>query len=230
MRVLRVVVGVLLGASGALMCAASWQRWAGACGLLDYDGAACARRQDHLYDFLAPASPWQPIGGAAVLAGWSLVMLALALMVLPWALTGRRPGGPTAVALVGAVLGTAIVGAATLRSGYSELAVAPSGHDLALYAWLILPLAVLIRLVFSARGWARATAVGLALASPLVAWFSYALGPFDARPWWEAISGLLTLGAGLCLLCAAVIRPSTRAEATGVAVSMAGHEAPVSTK
>jgi hypothetical protein len=49
----------------------------------------------------------------------------------------------------------------------------------------------------------------LILASPLVAFFTYAIGPFDARPWWEAVSGLLTCAAGTCLLVA-VTRPPAR--------------------
>ncbi len=65
-------------------------------------------------------------------------------------------------------------------------------------------LSLLVRFALGARGWARAACVLLFLASPIVAALSYAIGPYDARPWWEAGSGLLTLGAGLCLLVAAV--------------------------
>ena len=57
LRVLRVGVGVLLGASGALMYAASWQRWAGACPWGDNDSGPCSFRQDHRYDFVAPSAP-----------------------------------------------------------------------------------------------------------------------------------------------------------------------------
>lgn len=64
----------------------------------------------------------------------------------------------------------------------------------------------------TARGWSLAAAVSLILASPLVAAFSYAVGPYDTQPWWEAISGLLTATAGLCLLAAAAFsgRSQTR--------------------
>ena len=44
----------------------------------------------------------------------------------------------------------------------------------------------------------------LVLAMPMVAYFSYAIGSFDARPWWEAISAALMAAAALCLLVAAV--------------------------
>jgi hypothetical protein len=67
--------------------------------------------------------------------------------------------------------------------------------------------------VFS-RGWASgAAALLLILASPLVAFFTYAIGPWDAQPWWEAISGLLTCGAGACVLVEAVRRPDRRRDA-----------------
>ena len=43
---------------------------------------------------------------------------------------------------------------------------------------------------------------------PIVAYFSYAIGSYDTRPWWEAISGAITAVAALCLFMAAVSRPS----------------------
>jgi hypothetical protein len=203
LRVLRVGVGVLLGGSGALMYAASWQRWRGACPWGDVDGALCTRRQDHRYDFVAPTAPWQPVGDAAQLAGWSLLVLALAFVLLPWALTGRRPGLVSAAALVGAVLALAAVGVATVRSGLAGTVVRPLSGDLALSVWLLAPPVLLVRFAVAVRGWPLAAAVWLVLATPLVAAFSYAVGPHDAQPWWEAISALLTATAGLCLLAAA---------------------------
>jgi hypothetical protein len=203
LRVLRVGVGTLLGASGALMYAASWQRWAGACPWGDGDSARCDIRQDHRYDFVAPSAPWEPLGEAAQLAGWSLLVLAAAFVLLPWALTGRRPGVFSAAALVGAVLGSAAVGVATLRSGIAGSVVHPTFGDLALSLWLLVPPVLLVRLAVAARGWALAAAVWLVLGTPLVAAFSYAVGPYDAQPWYEAISGLCTATAGVCLLGAA---------------------------
>ena len=132
LRVLRAGAAVLLAASGALMYAASRQRWAGACPWGDVDGALCTTRQDHLYDFVAPTAPWEPVGGAAQLAGWSLLVLALAYVLLPWALTGRRPGVVSAAALVGAVLALGAGGVATLRSGLAGSVVHPLSNDLAL--------------------------------------------------------------------------------------------------
>ncbi|WP_244928296.1 hypothetical protein [Nocardioides sp. W7] len=203
LRVLRVGAGLLMVACGALMYAASWQRWAGACAWGEADSALCTVRQDHRYDFLPPAAPWEPVGDAAELAGWSLLVLALAFVLLPWALTGRRPGVFAAMALVGAVLATAVVGAATLRSGLAGSVVEATAHDLASFVWAFVPPALLIRFAIDSRGWTLAAAALLVLGTPLVAMFSYAVGPYDAQPWYEGISGLLTATAGLCLLGAA---------------------------
>ena len=204
MRILRAGVGLMLVAAGALIYAASWQRWAGACAWGQDGGGACLARQDHLYDFVAPTSPWEPVGNAAQLAGGSLLVAALALALLPWALTGRRPGTVTGVALSGAVLAQVSVGAATLISGLSGEVVRPAIAALAVYLWILWPPALLVRFAIPARGWARAACVFLVLASPLVAALSYAIGPYDAEPWWEATSGTLTVVGGVCLLVAAV--------------------------
>jgi hypothetical protein len=219
LRVLRVGAGVLLGSSGALMYAASWQRWAGACPWGDLEDARCLNRQDHRYDFVAPTAPWEPVGHAAQLAGWSLLVLALACVLLPWALTGRRPGVASAAALIGAVLALGVVGVATFRSGLTGSVVHPILYDLALFVWLLVLPVLLVRFAIAARGWPLAAAVWLVLATPLVAAVSYAVGPYDAQPWWEAISGLLTATAGLCLVAAAVFgsRPRTHESAVTVA-------------
>ena len=91
-RMLRVLTGIGLGGAGALMFAASWQRWAGACTGPSGSARACEVREDHLYDFLPPLEPWEPTGSAAELGGLSLLVFALVLPLLPWALTARRPG------------------------------------------------------------------------------------------------------------------------------------------
>ncbi|HQR27801.1 MAG TPA: hypothetical protein PLP61_12255 [Nocardioides sp.] len=221
LRVLRVGVGALLGASGALMYAASWQRWAGVCPWGDVEGGACSSRQDHLYDFVAPTAPWEPVGIAAQLAGWSLLVLALALVPLPWALTGRRPGAVSAVALGGAVLAVGAVGVATLRSGLTGSVVEPISPELAGLVAALVPPALLVRFAVVSRGWTLAAAVWLVLATPLVAAFTYAVGPYDAQPWWEAISGLFTVTAGLCLLGAAAFSGRSRTHERAVAASPA---------
>lgn len=213
MRVLRIGGGVLLGISGVLMYAASWQRWAGVCGWGDKESPACSRRQDHLFDFLAPMAPWQPVGHAAELAGGSLLVLALALALMPWVLTGRRPGLIGAMPLIGAVVAAAIVGATTLLSGIrGELTTLP-GYDLALTLLLFLPPVLFVAWLVSARGWAMAATGLLLLSSPLVAAFTYAVGPYDAQPWWEAISGAFVVAAGLSVICSAFQRERPRVRA-----------------
>ena len=207
-RVVRVGAGGLLVVSGALMGAASWQRWAGACSWGEVESVLCSRRQDHLYDFIAPTSPWEPVGHAAQLAGWSLLVLVLAFALLPWALTGRRPGLVSAAVLVVALVAMGSVGAATLLTGLAGSVVHPASYELVLYAFLFLPPGLLIRWGVDARGWPLAATVWLVLATPFAASLSYAVGSYDARPWWEAISGLLTVTAGLCLLVSSAFAPA----------------------
>ena len=85
--------------------------------------------------------------------------------------------------------------------------------------WLLVPPVLLVRFAVAARGWALAAAVWLVLATPLVAAFSYAVGPYDAQPWWEAISGLLTATAGLCLLGAAAFSSRSWTHESAVTVA-----------
>jgi hypothetical protein len=123
------------------------------------------------------------------------------------------------VALIGAVLALGAVGVATVRSGLAGRVVHPVADDLALYVWALVPPVLLVRFAVAARGWPLAAAVSLVLSTPLVAAFSYAVGPYDARPWWEAISGLLTATAGLCLLGAAAFGSSARSQDRGLTVA-----------
>ncbi len=214
--IVRVWVATTLMASGGLLFAASWQRWAGACPWDgDSESRACETRMDHLYDFLPPVEPWMPVGMAAELAGASLLVLALALLPLPWAVTGRRPGLVSVGALLAAVLSVLAAGYATWRSGVVGAVVSPVAPDVTLVLWTLVPPLLFGHLAVLSRGWAsRAAAVLLVLASPLVAAFTYAIGPWDAQPWWEAMSGLLTCGAGMCVLAEAVPRRARRHEAT----------------
>lgn len=219
LRIVRAGVGLLLGVSGALMYAASRERWAELCPWGSGETRGCDLLEDHLYDFLPPTAPWEPLGHAAQLAGWSLLVSALAFVLLPWALTGRRPGIYSAVALVAAVLATAAVGLATLRSGLAGNVVSPIGGALSLWVWAFAPFALLVRFAVAARGWAVAAAVALILASPLVAGFSYAVGSYDTRPWYEAISGGFTAAAGVCLVVAAAFSRRPKAHETDVPVA-----------
>lgn len=202
-RSTRAGAAVALLAAGVLLHMASWQRWAGACAFPSGpETDACNVRQDHLYDFLVVADPWEPIGTAAAQAGVALLLIAGALLFAPWALI-VVPGPYVTVALVVAALAYAGVGAATLRSGVSGEVIDPVMGNAAFILWFWVPTPVIAWAAARARGWTRAAAVFLFLASPLVMVFSYAVGPFDANPWYEAYSGDLTALAGLCLLVAA---------------------------
>jgi hypothetical protein len=215
LRILRVWVATTLIASGGLLYAASWQRWAGACPWSgDQETQTCDTRMDHHYDFLPPLDPWMPAGVAAQLAGASLLVLAAALVALPWALTGRGPGRASAVAVLATVLIVIAVGLATLRSGLDGAVVSPVGSNVTVLLWVFVPTFLFVYLALLSGGWASgAAAVLLILASPLVSSFTYAIGPWDAQPWWEAISGLLTCGAGACVLVEAVRQPARRRDA-----------------
>lgn len=221
--VARVWAAAALVASGALMYAASWQRWSAACPWGASESRACTVRQDHLYDFILPTEPWQPIGTAAQLAGASLVLGALALPGLAITMRPRRRPGPVMVlAVVVAVLATTDVGVATWRSGHHGVAVPPLTDDLALSLWLLAPFGLLVWLGVAAwwgeRARARAAiAIGLLLlGSPLVAAFSYAIGSFDANPWWEATMGVFTAAGGGGVLLTGLRRPARRAAPVGV--------------
>lgn len=211
-RLMRVLAGLLLVMSGALLYAASWQRWAGAC-RENQSSKACLRREDHLYDFDPPLGPWEPVGDAAVLGGISMLVLAAVFVLLPWAMTGRRPGAVTAVVLAVGVLVQMVVGAATLRSGLTGTLVEPLFVDVILLVWVFVPLGLLIGFATASRGWTLATAGALVAASPLVAGFTYAIGAYDSRPWYEAISAVFLAAAGVCVLAAAASDRKARTSA-----------------
>jgi hypothetical protein len=215
----RLWAAAALLASGGLMYAASWQRWSGSCAWRDELVACAELRQDHLYDFILPSDPWEPIGTAPQLAGTSVILGAVALPGLALAIRSeRRPGPVTVLAVLVAVAAALDIGVATLRSGLDGVVVGPVTDDLALSLWLLAPLALLIRLGMvawtSGRARVRTTValVALLLGSPLVASFSYAIGPYDAAPWWEAVMGVFTACGGLCVLATAVPRPQRRRE------------------
>ena len=226
LRLSRVWAGLALVCSGVLLYAASWQRWAtGPCG----DGgtaSACELRQDHRFDFLPPADPWEPVGRAAELGGLSLLVLALAVPVLPWALAGRRPGVVTAVAVVAAEAALVSVAVGAVRSGLDGAVRPTLLGEWSVTAWVLVLPAVLVRLSVAAHGWARGAAIALVLGTPLVAAFSYAPGPYDAQPWWEALAGCLTATGGVCLLVAAARRPRTLARPAPVDVPVTGPALP----
>ncbi|MEZ5096997.1 MAG: hypothetical protein R2731_13375 [Nocardioides sp.] len=189
--------GALLLASGVLMAAASRERWGGACsGSLSSD--ACTARQDHLFDFVAPSAPWEPVGNAAQLAGLSLLALALGLVLLALLVPRRRPA---AMSLLGmAAVMNAVAGVATLFSGLAGEVVQPPLARVVTTLWLVLTPVAVGWWGATARGWSLVAAVPVVVSTPLAAALTYAIGPFDARPWWEAVSGAFIVVGGLFLL------------------------------
>lgn len=224
LRIARVWSGLLLAVSGCLMYAASSQRWSGACAWGQDEGTLCNRLQDHRYDIVLPGEPWEPVGVAAELAGCSLLALGLAFLALAPALTGRRPHLVTVVASAVVSLSLVDVGLATLRSGISGVVVRPLSGDLGVTGFLLALPVLLVVLAVQSRGWARAAAVLLFLATPVVAAFSYAVGSYDANPWWEAVSGILTAAGGACLLVAGAF--STRQRGAAVTSTAPGPRRP----
>lgn len=212
LRMLRVWVAAMLLASGGLLYAASWQRWAGACPWVgDQETRTCDTRSSDPYGFLLPSSDqWIPVGDSAQLAGVSLLVFAVAVLVLPWALAGRKFGRVSVAVAAVTALSVTDIGVATLRSGLDSVAVSPVTWNLTTVLWLVVPPFWFGYLAAQCRGWARAAALLLVVASPLVAAYTYAVGSFDDRPWWEAISGVLMCAAGACVLVAATRRPSRR--------------------
>ncbi|GGD30355.1 hypothetical protein GCM10007231_32260 [Nocardioides daphniae] len=136
-------------------------------------------------------------------------MLALALLTLPWALV-RRPRRLLVVSTALSAVAMADLGLATLRSGLGGEVVLAVGGLLTTVVLALLPLVLYLSLAVVASGWDKPAAVLLALASPPVALF-YSIGSYDARPWYEAVSGASVLLAGAWLVARSVRRPSTTA-------------------
>jgi len=201
MRAARGIVAALLAASGILMYVASHRRWAKVCGWGETGGDPCLARQDHRYDFLLPSDPWQPVAGTAQLAGCSVLLFAVALLLLPAALGAGRPRLLLASAAVAAV--PTVDGAvATLRSGTAGEVVPPLLGTPSTVGWLLLTPVLLVVLAFRVRGAARVAVVALVLSTPLVGGLTYGIGPYDARPWYEGMSGALIVVAAAAVVWA----------------------------
>lgn len=223
-RAWALLASALLALSGALTIAASAQRWWPGCRLGQFDSASCFPLQDNAYDLL-PAAPWIPVGIASELYGVALLVLAVAVLLMPLALMGRRPGPAvgTAAVMVAACLGT--FGFFSVLSGLAGRVVAAPGplEGIAVFGWILgLPVFVLAasfsvgtapadeplreltgrqvggRLVLTACLAASNPLGGLLLAPLFLGYTSH-----DATPWSEAVAGvLLIIGAAALLLAA----------------------------
>ena len=176
LRMLRVLTGVLLAARVHFMFAASWSDGPRCARATAASAEACEVREDHLYDFCLPWNPGSQRAAPPSWPGLSLLVLAVALALLPWALTARRPGRYSAVALIASELALVAVALATLRSGLSGEVVAPPLGNWTVAVWLFVPPILVSRWALDAYGWALAAAVVLVFSMPIVAAFSYAIG------------------------------------------------------
>lgn len=231
---IRVSASLLLAVSGALMVLASGQRWWPACAPGNGKSTGCTNIQDHLYDVWILQSPWVPVGHAAELFGTATLLLAAAFVVLPILLSwGEVPGWAW---LSGCVLGLSffIQGAQTVLSGLAGQAV-----DTALLMptfYLQMVLVPLVPLTIFARPratseWPKGEAIAcvvlfvtLATTHPLVRGM-IDIGPYDSRPWSEAIFGVALIIGSLAL------GPATRPRVPLAATSPASHpSAPAQTQ
>ena len=202
----------LLAASGVLAIAGSAQRWWPACQIGAFDSGECWGLQDDAYDYTYPSSSWTPVGMAAELHGIGMLLLAVAVLLLPGILLGRRPGLVLSISAVVVAVATAVVAAAQWRSGFEGQVVPVPGSGVAVtLSWLGLP-ALVIALAVSTvlhpplvsppqRVWTGRLVVMACLvannpifhfvaASILVGYTSY-----DTNPWSEAVGGLLLVVA-----------------------------------
>lgn len=204
---LRATTSVALLASAGLLVAAAAERWWPACPRGGFAAPACVERQDHLYDHLLPAEPWVPLGDAAQHAGAAVLVLAVAALLLPFAL-GRSPRVQVPVAIAaGASL--AAVGAGTWASGDAGRVVDQPWTGPALFVWsVVLPALLVLWAARATGGGTNARRVRWALAITLVASTpapAVLLGPLlvmysshDTSPWSDAAAAVpLVVAAAL---------------------------------
>jgi hypothetical protein len=206
----RVVGSALLVESGALAIAAAYLRWWPACRPFDFETPECVHLQDDDYDYILVAHSWVPVGDSAPVGAVSLVLLALAVLVVTPVLVGGRwrwLAWSLSPVLAVSVL---IPAAATWLSVRSGVPAAVPGELQAWWVWvwgwpgMLLVLAV-ASAVADQRMWWRLLVVGcLAVTSP---WGEFFIAPIvmhyspagDLMPWTGAVSGAALLVAGVAL-------------------------------
>ncbi|MER7607523.1 hypothetical protein [Nocardioides sp. NPDC127503] len=209
---------------------AAWQRWSGVCPRGGFDEPACLKRQDHLYDYQWPASPWDSIGHAAELYGLSVLLLAVAAFALPFLLMPafhRLILWPLAVIPAAVLAGTGVL---VLASGIAGRPVTVPHFDLTalIVVGVLWPTALTIAAAIAAGGyipteWPEASedrpsiarsvsmvVTALLIAATTVLPTYFLVGPIaaghvshDTAPWSEAPAG------ALLVLAAIVMWPAT---------------------
>ncbi|MFD4323841.1 hypothetical protein ACFWQC_04350 [Nocardioides sp. NPDC058538] len=226
----RALTSAALAGSGGLAYLAAWQRWSGVCPRGGFDEPACLKRQDHLYDYQLPASPWQPIGDAAELYGLSVLLLAVAAFALPFLLMPafrRLILWPLAVIPAAMLAG---IGVLVLASGIAGRPVTVPGFYLTalIVVNVLWPTALIIATAIAAGGYiptgrpeasedrpstarpASMVVTALLIAATTVLPTYFLVGPIaagyvshDTAPWTEAPAG------ALLVLAAIVMWPAT---------------------
>ena len=211
----------LLAAAGVLAIAAAAQRWWSACEIGAFDTSSCLRLQDNAYNYTVPSDSWVPVGSAAELQGVAMLFLAIAVLLLPAALTGRRPRLVLSIAAVVVSVGIAVSAAVTWLSGYAGQVVTMPGMWLPVMLWWLgLPALVGASFAFASVGpvpvrvgvqrWAVVACV-LASTPPVTQLFVAPMLSFyqshDMIPWSEAVGGMLLIGASVFLALASYRHP-----------------------
>lgn len=229
-RSARALTSAALAGSGVLAYLAAWQRWSRVCPRGGFDGPACVKRQDHLYDYQWPASPWHPIGQAAELYGLSVLLLAVAAFALPFLLAPafRRLAQWLLAVVPAAVL--AGIGMLALASGIAGRPVTVPAFYLTaiIVVGVLWPTALIVATAIAAggripAGWPEASeerpsaarsvstvVTALLIAATTVLPTYFLVGPIaagyvshDTAPWTEAPAG------ALLVLAAIVMWPAT---------------------
>jgi hypothetical protein len=222
----RALTSGALAGSGVLAYVAAWQRWSGVCPRGGFDEPACLKRQDHLYDYQWPASPWHPTGHAAELYGLSVLLLAVAAFALPFLLLPafrRLTLWPLAVIPAAVLAG---MGLLALASGIAGRPVTVPGFSLTaiIVTGLLWPTALTIYAAIAAGGYGPAgwpetsedqrsiarsvstVVVALLIAATTVLPTYFVVGPIaagyvshDTAPWTEAPAGVLLVLAAIVM-------------------------------
>lgn len=229
-RVLRIAIAAGLMSAGVLTFAASWQRWANACGWRDFDTRACLIRQDHLYDFEAPIGPWESIGDAALLQGLAYGCLAAVLLVAPLTLLPRYRLGGLVSGLVLSLPVVALAAGGVASAAAGEAVTFVGQRPIVILVAALAPLwlfALALLTIDRATGrapWgdagifvllALATPMGVFVLAPLLIGYS----SHDTVPWSEAVGGVLWIVAGGLAMVSAVRRPGAVAPHRAAAVA-----------
>jgi len=207
------VAGGLVLLSAALQALASLERWV--TGVRDWTRTDHLI-EDHRFDYLYPADPWEPIGAAAEVSGLGLILLGVGVGLLAHAGTAGRPRTAPWVAPLAAIpfvllgvhaVASGLIGAPSFLAwlvewGFLPLMIVSVGG----LVWLVLlalrrtplwSLAALLLIGVTPLGY-LVSAFGIA---PYVAGYQ----SYDTTPWTETILAAWTAAAGLFITLGAAV-------------------------